>query len=371
MESEKKTSGLCALPFIVKKFFSSAWELNFYTSLCVIFGLQTIILNCPILRFYSKSTGKSRVIPYLYRIIPTFDLLCGIAGFLNAGHFAVLNSDDLHDVICLTLPQSGHVLDKKLVMLLSYLLTAYLSVTSAFLHTLLTVVRCINISLPFHHIALGHIKRALYSYLAVMILMILAEISYILYTSYTGPAQVTESYFYYIIFVRLVSLVKLQMIEGGHGELSFDLHVALDLVVPFVLPCLICTVCLVVLVYTLIWRRRGGVNKRESVRSQYHITGTITLLTAHFVFCNSILVVVIILQRHFNSVGASQSWHGKAAAVAFCLVPLFNAAINPLIFISRSKSLKAYIKDCFLSKKRLLSSVSRSFISAKIRISTV
>ena len=365
----------CALPSIIRAFFSSPKELNILTGLCVIFGLQTIILNCTILKFYSKATGKNRVIPYLYTVIPTFDLLCGVMGFLNAGHFAILNSDDLHDVICVPLSRGTHVLDKKLVMLLSYLFTAYLTVTSAFLHTMLTVVRCLNITLPFYQPILGQIKRALYFYLCVMGLMVLGEITYVVYTSLTSPGEFTESYFYYIVFVRLVSLVKLEMIASGASSLTFRLHVGLDLVLPFVLPCLICTICLVVLVYKLVWRRRAvpalSGNKNESVRSHYHITGTVTLLTAHFVFCNSVLVVIVILQKHFNSLGRSLGWHGKAAAVAFCIVPLFNAAINPLIFISRSSALKAYIRSRFASKKRMFQSLGRSLSRSRSQLTTV
>ena len=376
MKELYESSDHCALPSVIRAFFSSPSELNILTGLCVIFGLQTIILNCTILRFYSKSTGKNRVIPYLYTVIPTFDLMCGVTGFLNAGHFAVLNSEDLHDVMCVPLSRGLHVLDKKLVMMLSYLFTAYLTVTSAFLHTMLTVIRCLNISLPFYQPALGQIKRALFLYLCVMGAMVVGEMTYVVYTGLRSSGQFTEGYFYYIVFVRLVSLVKLEMIASGASALTFRFHVALDLVLPFVLPCFICTMCLVVLVYKLVWRRRRAgpavsSNKNESVRSHHHITGTVTLLTAHFVFCNSVLVVIVVLQKHFNSLGRSLGWHGKAAAVAFCIVPLFNAAINPLIFISRSGALKAYIRGCIASKKRFIQSFGTSLSRTQSQLTTV
>lgn len=349
MKFQAQTSDNCTFPLIIKSYFSASWELPLCASLCVILGLQTILLNCPLLQFYSKSTSQNRIIPYLYQVIPTSDLLSGFVGFLNAGHFIILNSSSLHEIICSPLSDSLELLDKKLLLFLSYFLTAYLSVTSAFLHTLLTVVRCINISFPFYRLDLERIRRILYFYLLVMGLLVIVDISYIFYISYTTPPRNMESYFYYMVFVRVVSVVKLLLIEHGWSEAGFAVHAALDLIVPFVLPCLVCSVCLGVLVYALMWRRHleienSRVKRRcESVRSQYHITGTIALLTAHFVLCNTVLTIIILLQRYFNSKGTSKMWHGKAAAAAFCLVPLFNSAINPLIFISRSSALKQYI----------------------------
>ena len=116
--------------------------------------LQSILLNFTILRFYYKEAGTNRLIPFLYKFISTFDLLCGIAGFFNAQYFSILKSKDLSDIICLPLGAGTASLTEKLFIIISYILTAYFSVTTAFLHTTLTVVRCISLSMPFYEMVI-------------------------------------------------------------------------------------------------------------------------------------------------------------------------------------------------------------------------
>ena len=272
-----------------------------------------------------------------------------MTGFLNAAYFAVLNSEALDEVICSPLTGTdGKGTLGKAVLVLSFMVTAYFSATTAFLHTLLTVVRCINISSPFYRVGRTRVKVAIATYLTLVALSVLADTSYFLYRSYGGEPDVTERWIYFSIFVRVPSFVKLNMIEDGSNKWNFPLHLLLDLAIPYVLPSLICIVCLGILVYAVTTRQQAPrIPRGEARRTQHHITFTVTMLTALFVVCNSFQMGLIGLMKYNNSKGIASVWPPTTLAIALCIVPLLNSSLDPFIFIMRSKALKNYINTSF------------------------
>ena len=328
----------CLLHMIVRRYVENSWEGYLYSGICAALGTQSIILNYVILAFYYRQYNSSnRVIPFMYRIISTFDLLSGFTGFLNAGYFAILVSDSLKGVICEK--EGYHFL--RFIMVTSYLCTAFFSNTTVFLHTVLTVVRCINISAPFYQPWLGLIKAVLACYLGFMFAFLSIETVVFLVTG-----GFTEQYFYYALFVRFTMFTKWLLIHS-QGNLVFYLHIILDLVIPFVVPCVICSVCLVILVYTLTIRASHAPPAGGQAHTQNHITRTVTLLTALFVLCNSVHMTLICLQRVMNITHSTDMHSGKAMFLVSCMVPLFNSAVNALIFILRSESLFAFLRTSF------------------------
>ena len=349
-------SSECMLPKIIAQYYEPSWEVNILKGISIYLGVQSVVLNYSIICFYSRITGSNKIIPFLYKITATFDLLTGVTGFLTAGNFTVLQSDSLNDVLCLPLNNtSGPVILRRILLILSSSTSAFMSSATAFLHTLLTVIRCINISFPFHVVSLINIKRIYWTYLLINASVMLADICYTFLGNHQ-KAFSSEHYFYYVIFVRVVSLVKYDMMTRGSSTLNFWLHLVFDLFVPFALPCLICMLCLALLVWALNFQKTSAdINQTKlNAETQRHITKTIAMLAALFVICNSFYITVIVLQRYFNSQHSTQEWHGKAATLGFCLVPLFNSAVNPLIFICRSTNLKRFtgypFKLCYVNK---------------------
>ena len=366
----------CMLPLIIAEYFTPHWELKICQGILIYLGMQSIVLNFTIFRYYSRDRGHNRIIPFLYKITATFDMMTGITGFLNGGYFAILRSDTLTQTLCLPLTDtsSGHVISQRLVLILSSSLSAFMSSATAFLHTLLTVVRCINIVSPFYDVRVESVKRVYWLYLLVIAAVMIADFSYTFYGNYKTELS-AESYFYYVIFVRVLSLVKNGMMKRGSSDLTFWLHLVFDLCIPFALPCLVCIVCLAVLVWALNFDKKSpSINhSRDNAASQRRITRTIAMLAAVFVACNSFYITVIAMQRYFNKQQSTQKWHGKAATLGFCLIPLLNSALNPFIFICRSKTLKKFTGAPFNVSKfnKLISSSNGSkavtFIAAKLR----
>ena len=110
--------------------------------------------------------------------------------------------------------------------------------------------------------------------------------------------------------------------------------------VPFILPCIVSLVCLVILVISL---RKPAPNNISAAR-KIHVTITVTCITALFVLCTSLstlyqlvakIIISLILEKRIN-----EDVNKYLYPLFLLTLPLVNAAINPLIIVLRSSELK-------------------------------
>ena len=287
----------------------SALEPYFITSVpCILLSIITVTLNIFVIDYYLRA--RRSFVPLLYILISGVDILTG----LGIIHQSIVTALFTREVI------SERALDNNAVF--CYTLVSLCYKSSIFYNVVLAVSRTVMILKPFHQIRVNAVivVSVIYSVIWVGLAGYDIHQSYVVYKDFSFNVY----YWYPVIGMEL--LYKLQDSEAVYNFLMIIL-----LVLPFLLPVLITLVTCVVQVISL--------HSPDIVtnNNQRHVTITIILMSTLFVVCNSAFSVFILVYQFTDMTGDNFIVY---VVVFGTVLPILNAALNPVIIISRSKGLR-------------------------------
>jgi hypothetical protein len=291
----------------------------------ILLSIMTIILNTFVINCYRKI--KLSLVPLLYTLIASMDIITAVAVIHQFAVFSLANkmaiSDkarDVNAVVFYTLFQ------------ISYRL-------SVFLNLILAVTRTIRILRPFQDIKTHFVKLACIFYALPWIVMSVMNV-YAEFSIFDGQFMeaVYTSYFSFGLFESL----KKYDIFNDASDSAYFAHMAPDLLA-FSLPAVIIIITCVIQVVSL---RLSG-QFIPSVK-QRHVTTTVILMSSLFVICNSascgyhLSYLICYIKSGEDNPLLSQSLktHYMHLAVYETVLPILNAALNPVIIICRSSTLQ-------------------------------
>ena len=294
---------------------------------CILLSLMTIALNIFVIKFYWKS--KLTVVPLLYTLIATADMACSV-GTIYQSIVASIFTETFEEKYI-----STNTVDKNAAIFYTLIQISYRC--SVFYNLVLAVSRTIMILRPFYQVNLKMIKLVCILYILPWILLGGMKIRVYNHTytmmmvskavTFRGFFQISAP-LYYDIWAIIASL----------GD-----------IIAFVIPVLIVLItCLVQMVSI----RRSSQFPTSS--NQRHVTITVLLMSTLFVFCNSAFsVYTCIIAGMAGSTGSfaiymwinSGNRHKIVNAVFSILLPILNAALNPVIIIYRSSGMRRKFAD--------------------------
>ena len=299
----------------------------YYTGLPNIFlGATAIILNIFVIRYYSRQ-GKLTLVPLLYTLIALLDILLSIGITYQSIAMGLFSEGDI----------SMKTLDSNAVVF--YPIIQISNRTSIFCNLLLAVYRTVMILRPFHHINLKVVKVACLLYVVPWI--VLSGIA-------INQFHLLEDPFPFVINLYMhdcyLASGLAYMIEEYSQDMNLDLWgvfaITPDLI-SFVIPVIIVAVSCTIQVISI-----NRSNQFPTSSNQRHVTITVILMSCLFVVCNSafsiyILYLSYLYWSHGEERLAELSEHFPVVvAILGAVFPVLNAALNPVIIISRSKELR-------------------------------
>lgn len=235
-------------------------------------------------------------------------------------------------------------------------LTTLIVRVSVFINVVLIVVRAINITKPFYHIN----KKKMWAAIVICPVVLLPVILYD--AVLIGKLDAEESKIKYIflpfvgdhiVMETIISLknVNLKRLVKKKKRLETSKEVTfLTSCAPFILAVTIALVCLVIN-----WRKlaraskkmaesKSGSEKEGEGTKERHITVTIAILTAIFSVCNIIYAVFLTLYFILDL-----DWQDQLVLqlcyVTSTVFPFISSALNPIVLIWRSQSLRDSLKS--------------------------
>ena len=299
----------------------------YYTGLPNIFLSATAItLNIFVIRYYSRQ-GKLTLVPLLYTLIAFLDILLSIGITYQSIAMGLFSEGEI----------SMSALDNNAVAF--YTLFQISNRTSIFCNLLLAVYRTVMILRPFHHINLKVVKVACLLYVVPWI--VLSGIAINQFLVLQNPYSFVISL--YINDCYLGSGLA-YMVEEYSQNMNLDIWFAVAItpdLISFVIPVIIVAVSCTIQVISI-----NRSNQFPTSSNQRHVTITVILMSCLFVVCNSafsiyILYLSYLYWSHGEERLAELSEHFPVVvAILGAVFPVLNAALNPVIIISRSKELR-------------------------------
>ncbi|KAL5267895.1 hypothetical protein ACHWQZ_G004818 [Mnemiopsis leidyi] len=287
----------------------SALEPYFISSVpCILLSIVTVTLNIFVIDYYLHA--RRSFVPLLYILISGVDILTG----LGIIHQSIVIALFTREVI------SERALDNNTVF--CYTLVSLCYKSSIFYNVVLAVSRTVMILKPFHQISIKTVIVVSVAYSAVWV----GVSGYDIHKSYVVHQDFSYMmYFWYpVMGLELIYPLK-------KTPTLYNLLMIILLTVPFLLPVLITLVTCIVQVISL-----HSPNMVTS-NNQRHVTITIVLMSTLFVVCNSAFSLFILI---FQFTDMAEDNFVVYAMVFGTVLPILNAALNPVIIISRSKGLR-------------------------------
>ena len=305
-------------------------EPYFETSVpCILLSIMTITLNTFVISYYRRS--RLTFVPLLYTLISGVDILTGVGVIHQAVVISLFNKGviqgrtlDYNAIICYT------------IIALSYKLSIYGNVVLAVSRTLV-ILRPLQTRI---HIKVVVISAAIYG------LIWIALSGYDIHKAFVVHKDFSKSIYYEY------PVQGMELLWDVRENIAVEnLLIVILLVVPYLLPVLVTMVTCIVQLIAL--HRPGMVNNA----SQRHVTVTIILMSGLFVLCNSAFSVFMLVLQFvilYNE-GMDNYEFVFYTAIFGTLLPILNAALSPVIIISRCRELR----DMFLRKIGISSKVDR------------
>lgn len=278
----------------------------------------------------------------MYFIIATWDVLNGVAALLQAASLTYL-------MLKYDFSKQGQgKLPGSALVEVSFFVSATTSHSSVFFHLLLVFLRTINIIKPFYYIK----RRAVIWAVVVNPLcwMGFATFSIYLYEYGVKRAAIGDfvvRFFYYTLIPNLghsVFETYADDMEHHHLITAFIL-----VGIPFVLPTIICIVCVIVSNMAL----RSNAGKQSKVSQK--ITRTILMITVMFVVCNTTYFMVMTAMHLSTWAKSFYSTHicfVYLVYVAGTMLTFVNSLLNPILLVIRGSSLRQYVESLFKRKRK-------------------
>ena len=294
---------------------------------CILLSLITIALNIFVIKFYWKS--KLTVVPLLYTLIATADMACSV-GTIYQSIVASIFTETFEEKYI-----STNTVDKNAAIFYTLIQISYRC--SVFYNLVLAVSRTIMILRPFYQVNLKMIKLLCILYILPWILL--------------GGMKIQV--YYYDYTMMMITKVIIIMIKGfsQFSDQSFDeigaIIASLGDIIAFVIPVIIVLITCIIQVVSI---RRS--NQFPTSSNQRHVTITVLFMSTLFVFCNSAFSVYTCIIAGVAGRVYIYTWikygneqHKIMIAVFSILLPILNAALNPVIIIYRSSGMRRKFAD--------------------------
>ena len=332
----------------------------------ILFGIMTVTLNIFIIKFYWKR--ELTIVPLLYTLIASFDIICAIGVIYK--YIAVLFLfEDYFTEPLYVIFRRFHTLDIHTMIFCFLIQVSYRC--SVFCNLVLAVSRTIMILKPFYQINLKMVKLACILYAVPWIVLNGVNIhkfrDFYFFIIYCGGFRVgvgvSEEDMLYHLDHRDEYDHSLFNEDGGIRmqelySMSFIIMILPGLIA-FIFPVIIVIITCIIQVIS-VWRSSQFPNGSN----QRHVTITVLLMSTLFVVCNSVhsgylatlIAAFVIGDTELEFSLTSGSNYGVITLLSATLFPMLNAALNPVIIITRSSGLRKSFLD-FL--QRILRSVER------------
>ena len=290
-------------------------------------SFMAIILNIFVINFYRKN--ELTVVPLLYTFIASADILSALA----AVHQFTALFLYLHN----TLGKKG--LNDNAVVFYSVLQISYRC--SVFFNLVLAVSRTVMIIRPFHRIRKFSVTLPCMLYPGPWIFLCGMNIhnSYGHYRTYYDDirSKIFVIGHGFADSINLDSLSEPWLILTGLIEMT-----------AFIVPVIVIIVTCIIQVITL---QRSSQFPTSS--NQRHVTITVLLMSTLFVICNSALSLYFTVIGAFLLSGNEDTYaynkieeqNNMITAMLATVLPILNAALNPVIIISRSSGMRRQFSE--------------------------
>ena len=280
----------------------------------VVLGPLTITTNGFVIGFYRRKWQEA--VPLMYIMMAVCDSVTGVVAVCHGGIFTY---SFIAEKITLKYPRI-----KSDLFPVVYILLQTATRTSLFYNTMLAVVRTINITRPFHHI----IKRVVIVCATFYPVLLAVLLSVQGVNTFSNVNQ-----WEYYAFMALLP---------GQGEV-IDERVKVFLVIPLILPAIICLVCAVIQTYSIL---KPSIISPPSIREQ-RMTITIVMLTLVCLICNIPYTVLLFYWSYIGFIDTIDFEITLTLAyLLHTLLPFIQAILNPAILLTRGAALRAYVVTC-------------------------
>ena len=305
---------------------------QFYTSIpCIPLSIVTIILDLFVINYYRKS--KLSLVSLLYTLISVVDIITAI-GLLHQSISVMLFTQGA--ISLTTLDENTYVFNP--MFQLGYR-------TSVFYNLVLSVSRTIIMLQPFYRIKIKTV--AVVCILDLVFWIVIAGLDGYLFHFFHSSgflASISTT----VLLQPIYTLgLGLSFFIGLYTYAAFAINV-LSLLIPTLIIIITCLIQVIAL-----YRSR---NVTSSVTNQRQVTITVVMMSALFVVCNSSFYVWMITT--WIAGGSAETGYSTISAVYGILgimFPILNAALNPVIIISRSNGLREHFMEKVPLFKRKIS----------------
>ena len=292
----------------------------------ILLSIVTITLNIFIINYYRKS--ELSLVPLLYTMIASADILTAVGVIHQSVAFPLfinrvigVNSIEIHAVVFYTVIQ------------ISYR-------SSVFYNLVLAVSRTIMILRPFVQIKIGAVKVACILYIVPWLILAAFDINQF----YLVENQFVSTIYFNSILSMGTSISDYFDIVQVEA-LFYILFIYLPQLIAFIIPVLIIFITCVVQLVSL---HRSS--RFPASNNQRHVTITVVLISTLFVVCNSAfhgLLLYLYCTTDYTLYIVTR------AAVLGTVLPILNAALNPIIIITRSNGLRVKFEETMRQIKSL------------------
>ena len=273
----------------------------------ILLSIMTITLNIFVIKFYWRR--ELTIVPLLYNMIDLLDIISGIASIYLYGFVLLHNNfETFNDHVMVVTSFLGQISNR----------------CSVFCNLVLAVSRTIMILKPFYQINVKVAKLTCILYAVPWIILYGLNV----HQFHSDYAQTIYD-FGFLMGVGLGRII-FSLTETGHIS---NIVLILPDLMAFIIPVIIVIITCIIQMVTL---HRSS--QFPATSNQRHVTITVLLMSALFVFCNSPLPAYMTATLAENLYHSSQFY---ALAVIFAtLLPMLNGAFNPVIIITRSNSMR-------------------------------
>ena len=305
--------------------------------------LPVIALNVFVVHFYKNDFRK--FVPCIYLLISMCDGLTAAFALINSSLImrvywsspdqSTLDEDSLE---MLQPPTDQNIPDEMCyALIISTTGWEVFYRVSVYLNLLLSIARTIKIKSPFFQIKTKAALLSLAVYSALWLAIALVDIV---------QAKISKTVLYVKegklgLTIGAVLFLKGDIENGTYYGATTKLIL---IVIPFIIPAFLSCICLGMLAKSL----SQTAPSQQSAAKQRHVTVTVTYLTLLFCVCNSVSTLYFLFAEYIYELFLNNdpiSGHGIFTAVFSLTVPLLNAAISPLIIITRSTELTSRIRQ--------------------------
>ena len=299
-------------------------EIYTYTSIpCLLLSIMTVILNIFLIRYYWKR--ELTIVSLLYTFIASLDTVCAIGVIYK------------YLVILLVIRENITEISLQDQAKIFYFLIQVSYRCSVFCNLLLAVSRTIMILNPFYQINLKFVKLACILYAVPWIVLNGVNIDEFRDFYY-------DKIYQYAFLIGAGLSIKVGNIYPYYEDLLDVMYIIMMLpdFIAFIIPVIIVIITCIIQVIS-VWRS----SQFPTSSNQRHVTITVLLMSTLFVICNSVhsgylaTLIAAILARDYdlNMALTTGNTFEVISMLSATLFPMLNAALNPVIIITRSSGL--------------------------------